>query len=328
LRSPIYFDTRWNGHHGIGRFSMELERRLPGLVPLRIIGPKLSPIDPIASSLALAGRSKGCYFTPGFNPPLRSPIPFVFVIHDLVHLQVPEESSPLRRLYYSTVVRPASRKAWRILTVSEHSRGEIIKWSGLSPEVVRVVGAGVSPQFVPGPLPAGRLPYLLHVGRRGAHKNIGNLLQGYSMSRASREFELVFTGTADPATIEHARAAGVRDRVRFAGVVDDAALVSLYQRGTALLFPSIQEGFGLPIVEAMASGMPVITSNTTSMPEVAGDGNALLVDPQDPAALAQTIDRLLEEPGLWQQLSNRGLARARSHSWEQVATRVLDALAT
>jgi len=327
LRSPIYFDNRWNGPHGIGRFSMELERRLPGVVPLRIIGPKLSVIDPLASSLAVAPLRDGCFLTPGFNAPLRSPIPFVFTIHDLVHLRVPEESSALRRLYYAAVVRPATRKAWRILTVSEYSRRDIVEWCGVAAESVRVVGNGVSPQFRPGLPLASRDRYLLHVGRRAGHKNIGNLLRGFALSRAGRELRMVFTGEPDEPTRRLAAAAGVLDRVHFSGPVDDAALASLYQRGLALLFPSLQEGFGLPLVEAMASGMPVITSRTSSMPEVAGDGNALFVEPKDPSSIADAIDCLAGDPQLWETLSRRGLDRASGFSWEQVCARVGEALA-
>lgn len=328
MQAPIYFDTRWNGNHGIGRFSTELQNRLPGVVPLRIIGPKLSPFDPLASTLALASRKAGFFLSPGFNAPLASPIPFAFTIHDLVHLRVPEESSAVRRLYYRTVVRPAARKAWRILTVSEHSRAEILAWSGLPPEKVQVVGNGVSPVFVPA---AGgraqRQPYLLHVGRRAGHKNIGNLLRAFATSRSARGLRLVFTGEPDTATLAAAAAAGVAvDRLSFAGAVSDATLVDLYQRSTALVFPSLHEGFGLPIIEAMATGTPVITSDLTSMPEVAGEGNALLVDPRDPHALAAAIDRIAEDEHLWSELSLRGLRRSRDFTWEAVCARVGQAL--
>jgi glycosyltransferase involved in cell wall biosynthesis len=327
MQPPIYFDPRWNGQHGIGRFSSELQARLPGIVPLRIIGPKLSPIDPLASTLALAGRKDGCFLSPGFNPPLRSPIPFAFTIHDLVHLRVPQETSALRRLYYASVVRPATRRAWRVLTVSEYSRRDIIDWSGLPAEAVRVVGNGVSPVFVPGPGGrAEREPYLLHVGRRAGHKNVGNLLRAFSISQAARELRLVFTGLPDAETQAAAAKCGVLQRVHFSGPVDDAALLRLYQRSLGLVFPSLHEGFGLPIVEAMATGTPVITSNVTSMPEVAGAGNALLADPRDPAALAEAMDRLAADAALWQSLATRGVARAQAFSWERVAARVGDAL--
>lgn len=327
MQPPIYFDTRWNGQHGIGRFASELQSRLPGVVPLRIIGPKLSAIDPLAITLALAGRKDGCFLSPGFNPPLASPIPFAFTIHDLVHLRVPQESSALRRLYYASVVRPAARRAWRVLTVSEYSRDDIVAWSGLPAEAVRVVGNGVSPVFVPG---AGgreaREPYFLHVGRRAGHKNVVGLLRAFAISKSGRRLRLVFTGTPDAQTQAVAAQFGVLERVRFAGPVDDAALLRLYQRSTGLVFPSLYEGFGLPIVEAMATGTPVITSSVTSMPEVAGAGNALLVDPRDPEALAAAMDRVAFDAQLWEELANRGKARAAAFSWPAVAQRVAQAL--
>lgn len=327
MQAPIYFDTRWNGRHGIGRFASELQARLPGLVPLRIIGPKLSPFDPLASSLALAGRKDGCYLSPGFNPPLRSPIPVVFTIHDLVHLNVPAESSAVRRLYYASVVRPAARRAWRLLTVSEHARQEIIAWAGLPEDKVHVVGNGVSPVFRPATDPlAKREPFLLHVGRRVGHKNIRNLLRAFAASRAAGKMQLFFTGDPDAQTQSSAAQAGVADRIRYTGSVTDEELLQLYQRCSALVFPSIHEGFGLPVIEAMATGTPVITSTSTSLPEVAGPGNALLVDPHDVDAIAAAIDRVIEEPALRSELSARGLRRAAEFTWEAVCYRVQRAL--
>ena len=326
VQAPIYFDDRWCGNHGIGRFATEIRNRLPGIVPLQIMGRKLSLFDPLATSVALARKCSGFYLSPGFNPPLRSPIPFAFTIHDLIHLRVPEESSAMRRLYYATVVRPATRKAARILTVSEYSRQDILDWSGVAPEAVRVVGNGVSSDFNGGPPLSGRQPYLLHVGRRVGHKNVNNLLRGFASSRARADVQLVFTGNADPQTLSLARAAGLAQRVRFSGPVDDVVLATLYQGGLALVYPSLHEGFGLPVIEAMACGMPVITSSTTSLPDVAGEGNALLVDPREPSEIAEAIDRVLEDSLLWDKLSGRGRDRAREFTWERVCARVSAAL--
>ena len=326
MQPPIYFDTRWSGSHGIGRFSAELEARLPGVVPLRITGPKLSLYDPIASSLALAGLRSGCFLSPGFNPPLRSPIPFAFTIHDLVHLRVPAESSPLRRLYYASVVRPAARRAWRILTVSDYSRRDIAEWSGVDPANIHVVGNGVSSVFVAGPGRAQREPFFLHVGRRAGHKNIDGLLQAFARSGLAGDFTVLFTGEPDAFTLGHAQALGLAGSVRFSGPVDDHALLGLYHRCTALVFPSLHEGFGLPIVEAMATGTPVVTSTTTSMPEIAGAGNALLADPREPEQIAQALRRIAGDALLWEELAARGRERARAFSWEQVSVRAQRAL--
>lgn len=327
VQPPLYFDTRWFGDHGIGRFARELFQRLPGATALRIAGAKLSPIDPLASTWALAGLMNGQYFSPGFNPPLRSPIPFSFAIHDLIHLKVPSESSWLRRTYYRTVVGPGARRARCILTGSTHAKREIVEWSGVVPERVHIVGHGVSAAFrSDGPVHAPGFPYFLHVGRRASHKNIPGLLAAYARSRARGELMLMFTGTADPETSRAVRLHGLDRLVHFAGSLDDDGLAALYRGATALVFPSLYEGFGLPIVEAMACGTPVITSDCTSMPEAAGTGGALLVEPGDAQGLADAMDRLASDAELRERLAAHGLARARHFEWEQVVRRASAAL--
>lgn len=323
---PIYFDARWAGSHGIGRFASEVQARLPGIVPLRILGTKLSPFDPLAISLALASRKTGCYLSPGFNPPLRSPIPFAFTIHDLIHLQVPQESSALRRTYYAAVVRPATRRAMRILTVSESSRHDILEWSGLDESAVVSVGNGVSPAFHPAPTRHEGPPYFLHVGRRVGHKNIPRLLAAFAASRACADARLVFTGAADANTVDCSRAMGVGGKIMFAGDIDDKRLAELYRNALALVFPSLQEGFGLPVVEAMACGTPVIASNIRSLREITGLGNACLVDPLDTDAIAGAMDAIYENSDERARLSASGLARSRNFRWSEVAARVEAAL--
>jgi glycosyltransferase involved in cell wall biosynthesis len=327
---PIYFDERWIGAHGIGRFAAEMKARLPGVVPLRIAGAKLSPIDPLASSLAislaLAGKRQGCYFSPGFNPPLRSPIPFAFTIHDLIHLRAPGESSLLRRAYYASVVRPAVRRAGKVLTVSEYSRREIVEWAGVDAAHVVVAGNGVSAAFTPGPPSSAPGRHFLHVGRRASHKNIERLLQAFQRCRAGPMHRLLFTGTADEPTLAIARGLGIAERIGFAGNVSDEQLAQLYRDAVALVFPSLYEGFGLPIVEAMACGTAVITADATSTGEIAGRDNALLVDPHDTDALAQAMDRVAEDAPLRERLAQRGALRAREFSWERVARRVQQVL--
>lgn len=304
-----------------------MQQRVPGITPLHIAGAKLSPIDPLASTVALAGKRAGCFFSPGFNPPLHSPIPVAFTIHDLVHLKVPEESSALRRLYYAAVVRPAARRAWRVLTVSEHSRQDIAEWSGLPEARIHVVGNGVSPAFAPaGQQHRLHLPYFLHVGRRAGHKNIPALLSAFKLSGVAGDTLLVFTGTPDAATRSAANALGIAQDIAFAGELTDEELATLYRGALGLVYPSLYEGFGLPIVESMACGTPVITSDRTSTREVAGTGNALLVDPHDIGALADAIATLRVDGELRERLSRHGLERAKAFSWAGVAARVAQAL--
>jgi len=327
MRLPIYFDARWNGPHGIGRFAAEIQQRLSGIETLPIMVRKLSPLDPLAISLALANKRQGCYFPPGFNLPLSSPIPVIFTIHDLIHIKVPEESSAIRRLYYATVVRPAARRGWKILTVSLHSRQDIAEWAGIPETVISVVGNGVSSVFSSSGLHhAPGYPYLLHVGRRTGHKNIERLLAAFSRSRASRQLKLIFTGTPDAFTLDIAQRYGLTARVAFSGATDDIALARIYRGATALVFPSLYEGFGLPVVEAMACGTPVITSDATATREVAGIGNALLVPPKDIDALTEAIDCIVDDSVLRIELATRGLQRARVFAWSDVASRVIAAL--
>jgi glycosyltransferase involved in cell wall biosynthesis len=305
-RNPdmIHYDPRWSGPHGIGRFSDEVIARLPDAQPLRAGVRKLSLLDPLATTLAVMGLRAGVYFTPGFNPPLRCPVPFVFCIHDLIHLRFAGESSALRRAYYGLVVGPAAQRAARVLTVSEYSRREILEWTGLNSERVEVVGNGVSEVFRPeGPRHEPGYPYFLHVGRRGSHKNVDRLVAAHAASRCGRDVRLLFTED-----------------------LDDAQLAAHYRGAVALVFPSLYEGFGIPVVEAMACGTPVLTSNVTALPETVGEGNALIVDPLSVDAIAAGLERLAEDAALRAQLRERGLLRAAAFTWSRVAEKVAGAL--
>ena len=296
----IHYDPRWSGPHGIGRFADEIIARLPDARPLRIAARRLSLMDPLATTLAVGGLHSGIYFSPGFNPPLRSPVPFVFCMHDMIHLRFAGTSSPARRAYYRLVVGPAARRAFRVLTVSQHARGEILDWTGLPPERVEVVGNGVAAAFRPeGPRHEPGYPYFLYVGRREAHKNVERLFAAHAASRCGREVRLLFA--------EH---------------LDDEQLAAHYRGAIALALPSLYEGFGIPIVEAMACGTPVLTSNATAIPETVGEGNALIVDPLSIDAIAAGLDRLAEDAALRAQLRQRGLMRAAAFSWETVAEKV------
>lgn len=323
----IHYDPRWSGPHGIGRFADEVLARLPGAVPLRIRARRLSLLDPLATTLAALALRSGVYFTPGFNPPLRSPVPLVFCIHDLIHLRYAAESTLVRRAYYRLVVGPAARRAARVLTVSEHARGEILEWARLPPQRVAVVGNGVAAAFRPeGPRHEPGYPYFLFVGRREAHKNVARLLAGFAGSRSRKDIRLLFTGPPDRATETVVHRHGLAGQVIFMPILSDTELAACYRGALALAFPSLYEGFGLPIVEAMACGTPVLTSAATAIPETAGESNALLVDPARADAIAEGLDRLAGDAELRASLRARGLSRAAAFSWDRVGAAVAKAL--
>jgi glycosyltransferase involved in cell wall biosynthesis len=318
----IYADQRWIGDHGIGRVAREV---LAGLdfrqIPL--VSDPASPLDPMRLSHALRKLTrKDLFFSPGYNSPFFCAAPFVLTIHDLNHIDRPENSGPLKRLYYAKVIKRSCHRAAKVLTVSEFSRTRIIEWSGIPPEKVVNVGDGVGPEYSPAvepyPLP---FPYLLCVSNRRAHKNEFRTVQAFAQADLAADIRLVFTGLPSAELAACIEQCKLTARVHFAGRVPEANLPSLYRSAEALVFVSLYEGFGLPVIEAMACGTPVVTSNTTSLPEVAGDA-ALLVDPTSVEQLAAVIQRVVGDAPLRQSLREKGLQRAAQFPWSTTALKV------
>lgn len=323
----IYADQRWIGHHGIGRFAREV---LPALDyrPVPLDGHPAAPLDSWRLSRALRGLTgDDLFFSPGYNSPLYAPAPFVFTIHDLSHVYCPENSSPLIRLYYATILKRACHRALRIFTVSEFTREQIVEWSDVAPERVFNVGCGVDPAYRPSndarALP---YPYLLCVSNRKPHKNEFRIIEGFARAAVPKDVRLVFTGEKTMDLARWIELQGVSSRVSFAGVVPEEKLPGLYAGAQALVFASLYEGFGLPILEAMACGTPVIASNVTAMPEISGDA-ALLVDPTSVKQIAGGMEQVLSDNSLRQELREKGLARASQFSWattRETVKRLLD----
>lgn len=325
-RTMTLADARWCGPHGIGRYAEEVLARLKksGARVLELRGPPpLHPLEPLWLSWKVAHLRPDVYYSPSFDPPLWSAAPVVFTIHDLIHLSNHADYGWRQRVYYERVVRPAVRRAAAVMTVSEFSKGEILKWSGVPESKLVVTGAGVGEEFEPGVEPL-RLPYeyLLYVGNRKPHKNIAGLLRAFAKVPKRHHAQLVLTGDEDRETSLLARSLGIDGRVTFMGHVDARALPRLYRGAVALVFPSLVEGFGLPPLEAMACGTPVITSDAASIPEVVGDAG-VMVDARDVDALAEAMDQILDDERLREDLSGRGIRRARLFSWDAVARRVL-----
>lgn len=267
------------------------------------------------------------FFSPGYNTPLFCPAPFVFTIYDLTHIHCPEGRRLEIWLYYATVMKRACHRAARILTDSEFTRKQIISWSGVSAEKVVTVVLGVDSAFRPeGESYELPFPYLLAVSNRKPHKNEFRIVEAFAKADLDFRIHLVFTGQP---TVELARwieAQQVRSRVEFMGVVAEERLPSLYRGATALIFPSLYEGFGLPIVEAMACGTPVLTANITAMPETAGDA-ALFVDPRSVEQIAIGMEQIVKDNFLRQRMRQQGLARAARFSWSQTCKQVRQLLA-
>jgi glycosyltransferase involved in cell wall biosynthesis len=323
----LLVDDRWVGQHGIGRFAGEVLRRLPPAISMpRGSGPS-SPLDSIWTSVQISRVRPDVYYSPGYNPPLLSRAPFVFTVHDLIHLRVAAESSAAKRLYYERILRPALFRARKVLTVSNFSKREIVDWSGIAPERILVVGNGVSAGFgATGPRHAEDRPYLFYIGNRRPHKNLPRLLKAFRAAQRAPDVVLLFSGERDDAISDWMHDAGVDEsEVRFAGTIPEDRISDYYRGALAVLMPSLYEGFGLPVLEAMACGAPVVAGNCASLPEVVGDAG-LLVDPFDVAAIADGIRRIVGDAGLRERLAARGLARASGFNWDLTAGKVLASL--
>jgi len=318
----IYADQRWIGYHGIGQFARHV---LAGLDyrPVPLASNPAAPLDAWRLARALDNLTKNdLFFSPGYNTPLFCASPFVFTICDLSHIYCPENSSPLIRLYYATVAKRACQRAAKILTISKFTCRQIIEWSGVPLGKIVNVGCGVDPAYHPGEdlygLP---FPYLLCVSNRKRHKNEFRVVEAFAQAGLAAELRLVFTGDGTTGLANWIERHRVTAAVHFVGRVPESRLPSLYRGAEALIFPSLYEGFGLPLLEAMASGTPVVTSNITALPEVAGDA-ALLVDPTSVEQIAAAIRQIIKDSLLRRQLREKGLARAAQFSWESTAARV------
>lgn len=325
-KMACFFDTRWIDSHGIGRFALEVHARLR-TVDLNAGGRPMSPFDILRLSWILLPTRNGDWFlSPGYNAPLITRSPYVFAIHDLNHIDRSDNSNIFKRMYYQLILRRLCHRARAILTVSDFSKQRIVDFFGVDASRVFNVGNGVSESFKSdGPrheLPGG---YVLCVSNRRGHKNEEGLLHAFARATLPHDLKLVLTGEANDRLVELARSLGISNRLVFSGKVSEADLGALYRGALFLAFPSFYEGFGLPIVEAFACGTPVITSNLTSMPEIAGDA-ALLVNPHDVDEIALAMRRLHSSAELRANLIERGYQRVGEFSWDAVALRVQDVI--
>ena len=259
--------------------------------------------------------------------PWRSGVPVVLTVHDLLAFRHPEYVPGAYSRVLRWMIRSAARRASRILTVSRASRDDIVRYLGVPAERVVVTPLAGSR---PGGLGAGaivrREASLLAVGNRMPHKGFETLLAALARIDADERPRLTITGShGDDPLAPTVDRLGLRDWVDLRGWLSRDELERLYAESTALVFPTRFEGFGLPPLEAMSRGCPVIVSDLPVMHEVAGDA-AVYVDPSDPEAIADVIRSLLRDPAERERMSRAGLARAAEFSWEATAAATRAAL--
>lgn len=280
--------------------------------------------DPVGISPFTLGRWAGAYRR-------------VVTIHDAIAFRHPEGYSWSNNFLHRRFVPATLRNVDGAITVSQHARADLEKYLGLPPDFVSVVPNGVGDSFKPlDPVVARQVaktyglnrPYILNVGGAQPRKNVDRLLRAYKNLQTSfPDLDLVLVGAGVSRNELLRRAiAGVRltDRVLMPGAVAEPDLPAIYSAASLFAFPSLFEGFGLPVLEAMACGTPVVCSSATSLPEVAGDA-ALLVDPLDVDAIASAMDRVLSDQSLASRLRSRGVDRAAEFTWARTARETLDA---
>ena len=268
-----------------------------------------------------------------YTIPPRMPCPTVTTIHDVSFKRHPEFFKLKDRLILDWAVKRASKKAARIIAPSQHTKKELVQLYRIDPAKITVTYEGVDAQFRPMDRQVARAlvgekhgihsPFILTLGVIQPRKNLGRLLDAFSALKGNLESEhkLVIVGKQGwkEADLQGRIAAlGLAKNVVLTGYVPYEDLPALYNAADVFVYPSVYEGFGLPPLEAMACGTPVITGNQSSLPEVVGEAG-LMVDPFDPEAFTDAMARVLSSESLRSEMSSRGLAQAKKFSWDRMA---------
>ena len=295
----------------------------------RLATPPHHPLEQMALPVEMLRFPIDLLHSPDFIPPFRRQYRSVITVHDLAFLRFPHLLTPESTRYYRQVAQ-AVESADRVIAVSNATKRDLLELLSADPGKVVVVPSGVSPECRPlEPVEVERrreelgLPkrFILFVGTLEPRKNLPTLLRAFARIQKAHRVPLVVVGDKGWLFEEIFKVRdelGLAEEVRFVGSVAASQLVYYYNCATCLVLPSLYEGFGHPVLEAMACGTPVIVSNVSSLPEVAGDA-ALLVDPGDVEGLAEAVESLMDDDILRRRLIRLGLQRSAAFSWEQTA---------
>jgi glycosyltransferase involved in cell wall biosynthesis len=314
---------------------------------MRRLGPRFEPViahaanysvrEQLSIPLALARARTDLFHAPHYVVSPLTPCPYVVTIHDCIHLRFPQYlPNRVAPMYARTMMRIAANRARKVLTVSNASKQDILHYLQVPADKVEVNYNALDERLATPPTEAelARVrqrflltsPFILYTGNIKPHKNVDRLIEAYSIlrRRGIGDVKLLVIGdeiSKYPNLRRLVHRHQLHSHVRFFGFVPDATLAALYRLASVFVFPSLYEGFGLPPLEAMAAGTPVVTSNVSSLPEVVGDA-ALLIDPMDPGAIADAIARVLTDSTLRAALVQRGFDRIKAFSWERSVDRI------
>lgn len=315
-------------------YLLELTRNADNFALIKAKASWLSLAEQIEIPRIINNVKPDLYHAASWSVPFSQTCPVVATIYDLIHMIFPEHYSFVHRIYYNIFLPLVIKKVKRIITISESSRRDINKYFGYPMERIDIAFPAVAEQFTP--IKDKQLisdfrskrglnkKIILYVGNRKKHKNIEGLVGAYALlsDEIRSQYEIVMPGDMDNELKEMADQLDIRQNIHCLTNVSDAELPLLYNSADIFVFPTLYEGFGMPPLEAMACGIPVITSNVASIPEVVGDA-AIMVDPKNVKSLTDALIKLIENDKLRQEMKEKGLARARHFTWEDCAKRTL-----
>ncbi len=262
---------------------------------------------------------------PHFNVPMLYRRPYSVTIHDLTLSLFPGKKMTkwYQRLAYHLTIRNTIHTAKKVVAISDNTKKDIQGHFKIGHGKIEVIYNGVNPEFKilehPKKHPK---PFLLYTGVWRSHKNLPKMIEAFAKVLEKHDLNLIITGKEDPfypEVKETAEKLGVRGRVIFTGLVDEHELINLYNAASVFVFPSLYEGFGLPPLEAMACGTPVVASNSSSIPEICGEGNAVFFDPKNADDIAAKICEVYENESLREKLIEHGKKRVEEFSWKKMA---------
>ena len=256
------------------------------------------------------------------NPPSKTRL--TATVHDLTCWLMPELHTAGNVRADHAFAEHVLKRATGLIAVSENTRADAIRLLGISPERIRVIYSGIPDAYFDAKATVPAKPYVLYLGAIEPRKNVDTLLDAWTGFAGRDEFDLVIAGApgwSAGRTLARLQA-GIRG-VRYRGYVREADLPGLTAGATVFVYPSLYEGFGFPVAQAMAAGVPVVTSNTSCLPEIAGDA-ALLVDPRSAAEIGGAIERLVASEALRGELARAGRVRAERYRWERCAADSLE----
>lgn len=348
LRSPMT---------GIGRYTLNLANAMTGLLEpealtlfvtrevqglsglrcRKVVAPVPTPHEVFRAAwehtlvpYEVRRRDIDVYHSPNYTLPFNLPCESVVTVHDLAFMDRRFHNTRLR-LYLTLLTKLSLRRAERVIAVSRYTKGQLEERFPFLAGKVSVVYSGLDPAFAAAAKkngseprkPSGK-PYALFVGSIEPRKNLPRLIRAFemTMSDTGLPHELVLCGPWGwryKAVVEAWQRSPMRDRIRHTGYVAAEKLPDLYAGADVLMYPSLDEGFGFPIIEAMSTGTPVITGDCSALPETAG-GAAITVPPSDTQAIASAMERVLTDAGLAEDLVKRGRRRAADFTWERAAS--------